>query len=284
MAKYPITYSCGHNGTVVLFGRSADREQRLKWYESVGLCPECYAAQCQQKREIAGQIASLWADAQGIPPLTGTDKQIAWAEVIRYERLTVLGDYASRVADYHAGNAELMQAFEDTLAWIGQQAEAKWWIDRRELSLRQLLCEAPAFVTVLRISNPEYAKQEEERRQKEEAAAAAKAAEVAKKKAIADKKAALEASVGEEFGVGCCFKVWDRKGDRRVYITLADTGNTIEYYHTGTRYRKAGEVVTDRGLAEYADRYGIDTEEAKRRVREFCAAACTAWVAVEVRP
>lgn len=40
--KYNVTYSCGHEGTVELAGKIADRERKLDWYASSGLCPECY--------------------------------------------------------------------------------------------------------------------------------------------------------------------------------------------------------------------------------------------------
>lgn len=42
MAKYNITYSCGHEGCTELFGKVTERERKIKWYETKGLCPECY--------------------------------------------------------------------------------------------------------------------------------------------------------------------------------------------------------------------------------------------------
>lgn len=42
MAKYDVTYSCGHAGVVELFGKEKDRQNKIQWYESDGLCPECY--------------------------------------------------------------------------------------------------------------------------------------------------------------------------------------------------------------------------------------------------
>ncbi|MBO5449823.1 MAG: hypothetical protein J5994_10940 [Ruminococcus sp.] len=43
--KYDITYSCGHTGTVELFGKSDDRHRRLEWLKENALCPECYKEQ-----------------------------------------------------------------------------------------------------------------------------------------------------------------------------------------------------------------------------------------------
>ncbi len=42
MAKYNITYSCGHEGCAELFGKVTERERKIKWFEAEGLCPECY--------------------------------------------------------------------------------------------------------------------------------------------------------------------------------------------------------------------------------------------------
>lgn len=47
--KYDITYSCGHNGTVELFGKGSERERKINFFERCGLCPECYKAQMQKK-------------------------------------------------------------------------------------------------------------------------------------------------------------------------------------------------------------------------------------------
>lgn len=50
MAKYKVTYSCGHEGTVELLGKEKDRQRTLEWYERTGLCPECYKA--KKKEEV----------------------------------------------------------------------------------------------------------------------------------------------------------------------------------------------------------------------------------------
>jgi len=45
MAKYEVTYACGHKGEVNLFGSHRSRESKIAWYADCCLCPECYAAQ-----------------------------------------------------------------------------------------------------------------------------------------------------------------------------------------------------------------------------------------------
>lgn len=81
MAKYEVTYSCGHTDTVQIYGKNEERERELKWMEN-SLCPECYK---KWKREDNKQkVQEILGDIE-LPLLTGTDKQIAYAESLRDE-------------------------------------------------------------------------------------------------------------------------------------------------------------------------------------------------------
>ncbi|MGN0624595.1 MAG: hypothetical protein ACI4JA_11700 [Oscillospiraceae bacterium] len=42
MAKYEVKFSCGHTGTVELFGKTEERYRKLEYFERQGLCSECY--------------------------------------------------------------------------------------------------------------------------------------------------------------------------------------------------------------------------------------------------
>lgn len=44
MARYTVKFSCGHEGTIELFGKDVDRKRKIAYFEENGLCPECYAA------------------------------------------------------------------------------------------------------------------------------------------------------------------------------------------------------------------------------------------------
>lgn len=41
--KYDVRFSCGHTETVELFGKNADRQRKIAWFEESGLCSKCYA-------------------------------------------------------------------------------------------------------------------------------------------------------------------------------------------------------------------------------------------------
>lgn len=155
MAKYDVTYSCGHNGTVQLFGKESERATKISWFENSGMCPDCYRAKQEQK--IVSANANL-------PALTGSEKQIAWALRIRAERYQKIMEqalYAAKkiqmaeakfeaqhdafVAQYGSEEAagaafeKLSTPFRAAMA-LGEEAEAnlasaKWWIENRERGL-----------------------------------------------------------------------------------------------------------------------------------------------------
>lgn len=56
--KYNITYSCGHEGRVELFGKITDRMKKIEWLETT-LCPECYAREQAQKANKGNRIEEV---------------------------------------------------------------------------------------------------------------------------------------------------------------------------------------------------------------------------------
>lgn len=119
MAKYTITHTCGHQVEVQLFGKYADREKQIARMESCK-CSECLKAEANAKAAQANEN-------RGLAELTGSEKQIAWAETIRsrvYECLDNLVQFANndKSQDMIKGWREKMNA----------QVSAAWWIDNRD--------------------------------------------------------------------------------------------------------------------------------------------------------
>ena len=40
MAKYTVTYKCGHTATIQLFGKYDDRERKIAYYKTIDRQPE----------------------------------------------------------------------------------------------------------------------------------------------------------------------------------------------------------------------------------------------------
>lgn len=76
--SYEITYACGHTGEVEFYGKERDCEWRAE-QEAKKICPDCV----EKKKEEETAQAKAWAKEKGLPDLEGTERQIAWAEVIR---------------------------------------------------------------------------------------------------------------------------------------------------------------------------------------------------------
>lgn len=139
MAKVTITYACGHEGTIELFGRSADRERKAAWLAS-DVCPDCAA---KARAEKAAQIAAE-AEADGLPKLTGSEKQIVWAEQlrqqffasadrIRFNAITQTEATRDKLsADEIAERNRLIRDWDNGVAYIAaNKVQSSWWIDTR---------------------------------------------------------------------------------------------------------------------------------------------------------
>jgi len=132
MAKYDVKFSCGHEETVELFGKSADRERKIAYFEKHGVCSECYKT---QQAAAAAEKTAAWE----LPELTGTPKQIAWAEKLRADRFEEMDNAAKKVGKASAAEAAAADARVARFTnWLKGQTEAKFWIDNRDRTKKEL--------------------------------------------------------------------------------------------------------------------------------------------------
>jgi hypothetical protein len=133
-----ITHTCGHTETVQMYGTSKERDSKATWLAGKP-CQEC-----QRKAQQAQATES--AQAQRLPALVGSDKQVAWATTIRAE---LLGKVAAMRKEFEAAGRkqnvteDVMSAqmgqFDGLVAKLTAQTAASWWIDRRSNSAQSLL-------------------------------------------------------------------------------------------------------------------------------------------------
>lgn len=128
MAKYSVTYSCGHTETKELYGAESERRSYIEWAAKSGSCAACAQA------EKAG--ADLATEAEyDLPELTGSDKQVAWARKIRAdlfrriaEELTIRRANAiktGKAAEYDERTGRMMRL-------LATETAARWWIDHKD--------------------------------------------------------------------------------------------------------------------------------------------------------
>lgn len=129
MARYQITFRCGHTGEVEIYGKVSERESKSKWYEGQ-LCRECYKRQQEEARKAESvDAAQRNADCgYGLPAISGTPKQVAWAETIR-----------SKLVDYCVSHKLKFEQAESNpkiaaIVSVMRNPSASWWIDHRSES------------------------------------------------------------------------------------------------------------------------------------------------------
>lgn len=89
------------------------------------LCPDCYAKDRDaDQAQAAGTVSDLgWSD------LTGSDKQVAWANQIRAQYIRTLDQHDTDHPDL------VPQTLTDGLREIlSRISDAKWWIDKRDFA------------------------------------------------------------------------------------------------------------------------------------------------------
>lgn len=122
MAYYDGTYSCGHDGRVDITGPSKSREWKRERAFS-GLCPKCR----EEERQLENRKAAEKSRELELPVLTGSEKQVAWANTLR---LKVIEKYESRLTEEISDSeAELISAMDYILE---NRTDAGFWIDNRD--------------------------------------------------------------------------------------------------------------------------------------------------------
>ena len=135
MAWNTITYACGHTTREQLYGPMAQRERTIERALDK-LCPECYAAKIEAERAAESAAAAEAAKNAGLPALTGSEKQIAWAESIRAKQVEILLKLDHALANAPAtANADAVRISREIIAATIARTAAKDWIDGRDKPL-----------------------------------------------------------------------------------------------------------------------------------------------------
>lgn len=122
MAKYTITYKCGHTAEVQLYGTYAERESKINYYKTID-CPECRANAAAQE-----------AKAKGYVELVGSAKQISWASDIRDNFFAKVEEIAPKVDR----NKDI---FDKAVEEIKAETSASWWIDNNNRDALNIIME-----------------------------------------------------------------------------------------------------------------------------------------------
>ncbi len=100
------------------------------WY-----CETCKAGYFEKQTSL---LTKTHAEL-GFPSLTGTPKRISWAEKIRAELINKVGFLKERLVFNEDKEKEISdQAFNLFLHKWQEKTDAKWWIDNRKMTVRDI--------------------------------------------------------------------------------------------------------------------------------------------------
>jgi hypothetical protein len=135
MAKYSVTYTCGHSGVIQLYGKCKDREWKLA-REEEKLCPDCYLVKLEEDRKKQNAEAAQANQSAGFPQLEGTEKQIAWAETIRKNIIdTIQKTIFDRISEENKNESpEIYEKYVKSFTALKSHSAASWWIDNRSIA------------------------------------------------------------------------------------------------------------------------------------------------------
>ena len=144
MAKAIATCTCERCGKK--FDKSAikrncrEASSWVAWAEkNITVCDEClYAERKTEADDISRRAASA-----GLPELTGSEKQITWAQQIRYDFAEAVTRFWQDVEDGKCGdttNEQTQSSIERTKKVLNyifvSKTSASWWIDNRGMDVR----------------------------------------------------------------------------------------------------------------------------------------------------
>lgn len=138
MAWHTITHSCGHTERHQLYGPGKTRD----WRAAKLAEDPCEA--CRKVEQDAANAKAAAANAEaGLPALTGSDKQVAWAETVRAAKLDAIPAAIEELqgqcpkAKWPEVEGKIIAATDAMQA----QTAASWWIDRRDLKVAYILAD-----------------------------------------------------------------------------------------------------------------------------------------------
>lgn len=143
---------CGTEFEITAYKRnSSEAASFVKWAEeNITVCQDCERKQREADRAVENEKAAQAAAENGWPQLSGTDKQIAWANTIREQAMEAMREYfldEERLKDHPFGR----YAHEALTAILLDQTRASYWIENRDrLGYAQGLVEMAKRADVIR--------------------------------------------------------------------------------------------------------------------------------------
>ena len=151
MAKATVTCTCCECGKSFTASKIlASRDQANNWKEwaksNIIECDECKEKARQAEREEANKKAAESAKEFELPELTGSEKQVAWANTIRVGYYTeyskVVDGYTKLTKEQQAKCNEEFEQFNKIVDYVfSNKNSASFWIEHRGVNIRAIVRE-----------------------------------------------------------------------------------------------------------------------------------------------
>lgn len=133
MSKRSVTHTCGHEELHYFIRlNAAARDRKIDWLETT-ICSDCYRSQRAAGHAAEAEVAAEQNQVLGLSTLTGSDKQIAWAESIRSPICAALEscekDFEPNPELTPAAQEEQSDAIALLVDEVRGQTSAHWWIE-----------------------------------------------------------------------------------------------------------------------------------------------------------
>lgn len=143
MAK--ANYQCpACDATVTVSGRNRSEADRFAAYKEKrgDVCRDCERKAFQATHDAAVAAAAVDPLNAVLPTLSGTEKQVAWAQALRLEALPMIEQATTEAIEAIASSnlsqaavAEMVDAMHLLSQEVRGRVEASYWIDSRHLSM-----------------------------------------------------------------------------------------------------------------------------------------------------
>ena len=127
--EYKIKLACGHTETRDLSDRPAGKRSSFKrWLEQHGDCKKCWKAKnADELYKKEAEAANDFTRDQELPDLTGSEKQLKWANIFRFSVL----DHAHQKLVEEGELSE--EDFEERIMVHARKITfASWWFDNKD--------------------------------------------------------------------------------------------------------------------------------------------------------
>ncbi|MDD3231100.1 MAG: hypothetical protein PHE09_18080 [Oscillospiraceae bacterium] len=128
-----VIFSCGHEGYINYYN-AKERKDKEEWAAESGLCPKCFRAEQEKRRQKTAAINAAESD---LPELTGSEKQIKWAMEIRdetWQKIKMaekgLNSLSHALTDEEKERCNSQR--DDAMNMIAEMTTAHWWIENRD--------------------------------------------------------------------------------------------------------------------------------------------------------